>query len=543
MNAITRLAGYAGRPLLMRAENALELAERVRALDPRLLERRVSRPAAFFDRLLNRDRRPVVMEDYDDDDERVRKPIGPVCYAPRYAAAPVEQGFGWSLVESIAAIDIEGPLLDRGYEFCGAWCHGYDTLAVTFREAAAHPQVKGLFVRMSSPGGVVDGGLPALAAQIRGLREAAGGKPVWVYADIACSAAYWIAAQADRIIAPPVGMVGSIGAVIVHADYSGALEKAGIRVTAIQFGAHKTDGAEWKPLGDDVKATLQAEIDQCGRLFVADVARGRPALTAPKQIATQADVFMGAHDEAARSALALGLVDEVALEEAAFHALQAHVGVRAAPSISTVKPNTSDQDRAAAAKPEGSQQPAAKMENDMRTKEARIAAILARTGQGNGKDALTEHEQLEEIKKILAEPADDAPEEAAEEEAAPEGEGDPPADDEEEKPEGDEEEKPAAGKKAKAETVAAIMALPEARGREATASALALAGVGVADAKKVLKTAPRASRLNAPDPKLGADAGAEANGARGGAKSSDQKAADFVLDCQRIARGGKQTAK
>ncbi|MCR6657988.1 MAG: S49 family peptidase [Asticcacaulis sp.] len=135
-----------------------------------------------------------------------------------------------------------------------------------------------------------------------------------------------MAAQGDRISAPKVGLVGSIGAVIVHADYSGAYEQAGIKVEAIQFGEEKTAGAYWKPLSASARADLQAEIDQCGRDFVADVATGRPVLTPEALIATRARVYMGDHDDPERSGLSLGFVDAIETEEEAFQALLATFG-------------------------------------------------------------------------------------------------------------------------------------------------------------------------------------------------------------------------
>ncbi|MBX9707043.1 MAG: hypothetical protein K2X61_03820, partial [Caulobacteraceae bacterium] len=90
-------------------------------------------------------------------------------------------------------------------------------------------------------------------------------------------------------------------------------------------GEAKTDGAWWAALSDRARDDLQAEIDQCGRDFVADVIAGRPQLTVDEVLATQAAVYMGHHDEPARSALSLKLVDDLASEEAAFAALRDQV--------------------------------------------------------------------------------------------------------------------------------------------------------------------------------------------------------------------------
>ena len=314
---------YAGRPVLMLPRAAEDLAQRLRDVDARAFERPGRLQALFRGLRGAQNRRPVAM---DDDDGPPPAPLHErAAYAPLYIGDADDIGYCWALKDGVALMQADTALMERGEEFCGTVYHGYDTLLAGLREADADDRVKGVFIRMACPGGVVAGGLNTLAAWMREHRQSAGGKPIHVYADMACSAAYWIAAQADRIVAPRVGLVGSIGAVIVHENWSAALEKMGVSIESIQFGELKTDGAWWKALSPTAKADLQAEIDQCGRDFVADVAAGRAALTPEALLATQAGVFMANHDDAARSGLALGFVDEISGEEAAFAALAAQV--------------------------------------------------------------------------------------------------------------------------------------------------------------------------------------------------------------------------
>lgn len=325
---------YAGRPLLLTPRAAQELADRVRTVDHGSAVRE-GRFSALVRKLAGRDRRPSAMEDEDDGPDFGER----AAYTPRYIGEAEDHGFCWSLKDGVALMNFEGPLLDRGEYFCGEIYHGYDTILAALREASADERVRGIFIRESTPGGVVAGGLPALAEWMRENGQRGGGKPIHVYADMACSAGYWMAASADRIVAPRVGLVGSIGAVIVHENWSKALDEIGVEITPIQFGAKKTDGAWWEALSDSAREDLQAEIDQCGRDFVADVIAGRPQLSADEVIATEARVFMGHHDAPERSALALKLVDAHASEETAFNELRDMVA--AAPTKSSPASGTS----------------------------------------------------------------------------------------------------------------------------------------------------------------------------------------------------------
>lgn len=314
----------AGRPLLIAPRQAEEIARRIQGVDAQAFAR-PSRLSALLRKLSLGRATPMAM---DDDDAYDAVPVGErAAYAPFFIGEPEDFGFCWSLKDGVALMQADTALGARGEDYCGVFYHGYDTLLVGMREALADVRVKALFLRLDSPGGVVAGGLPALAAFMREARASAGGKPIWVYADMACSAAYWIAAQADRIIAPRVGLVGSLGAVMVLEDWSAALDKAGLKIESIEFpeGGFKTEGAWWKALTEEGRAVLLAEIAQCGRDFFADVVAGRPQLTAEALIATRAGVFLANHDDPALSGLSLGLVDAIATEEAAFGELRDQV--------------------------------------------------------------------------------------------------------------------------------------------------------------------------------------------------------------------------
>ena len=73
----------------------------------------------------------------------------------------------------------------------------------------------------------------------------------------------------------PSGQVGSIGVFALHADMSGMLEQAGIKVTLVKAGKYKAEGLPYFPLGDEATAHMQAQAEGYLADFVADVALGR----------------------------------------------------------------------------------------------------------------------------------------------------------------------------------------------------------------------------------------------------------------------------
>ena len=222
----------------------------------------------------------------------------------------------YAVVDGIAVIEITGTLVHRG-----AWIGqssgltSYEGIAAQLQAALADPGVRGIALDIDSFVGEVAGAFD-LADRIRAARAQ---KPVHAFvAEHALSAGYVLASQADRIILPRTGAVGSIGVVALHTDMSGALDQKGIAVTLIHAGAHKIDANPYQPLPEAIHDQMQRELEVVRFLFAETVAAGRgERLTQTAALATEAAVFRGA------DAVAAGLADHLADPVTAFHAFAA----------------------------------------------------------------------------------------------------------------------------------------------------------------------------------------------------------------------------
>ncbi len=197
------------------------------------------------------------------------------------------------------------------------WCAGtsYNWLRAGFDAAIEADDVKAIVFDINSGGGAVEGCFD-LVDHIYAMR---GTKPIHaILSESAYSAAYAIASAADKIIVPRTGGVGSIGVVAAHMDISKYLENLGVKVTYIQHGDRKTDGAAEKPLDAEALARFQDDIDTMGALFIDTVARNR-GLKAAKVRDMQAATFLGP------AGVSLGLADAVMAPDAAFRDLLASI--------------------------------------------------------------------------------------------------------------------------------------------------------------------------------------------------------------------------
>jgi ClpP class serine protease len=222
----------------------------------------------------------------------------------------------YAVVDGIAVIEIAGTLVHRG-----AWIGqssgmtSYEGIAAQLHSALADPGVRGIALDIDSFGGEVAGAFD-LADRIRAARAQ---KPVHAFvAEHALSAGYVLASQADRIILPRTGAVGSIGVVALHTDMSGALDQKGIAVTLIHAGVHKIDANPYQPLPEAVHDQMQRELEVVRLLFAETVAAGRgDRLTQAAALSTEAAVFRGV------DAIAAGLADELADPVTAFRSFAA----------------------------------------------------------------------------------------------------------------------------------------------------------------------------------------------------------------------------
>lgn len=341
--------------------------------------------------------------------------------ARKYAGLPTDEHWGYyserlyaKSENGIAFIPVWGMLFNK----CGWACSyftGYDYLRDAYSAALADDSIRAIVFDVDSFGGEVQGCME-LADWMYEQRSK---KPTMALANAnACSAGFAVLSSADRTSAIESSYVGSVGVVLVHVDYSGYLEKNGIKVSLLYEGAHKVDGNPYQPLPEPVRKEWQADLVRIRERFAGAVARNR-SMSTDAVLATEARSFNGP------GALGVGFIDAVESPMAAVVAFsnelsgsstqefamttQAKPGAQAT-SVEPTTPSATPAAEAApqsatpaAAAPAAAVTPAASASDER----ARIKAIQG-CDEAKGRESLAAHLAFEtsmsadEAKKLLA---------------------------------------------------------------------------------------------------------------------------------------------
>ena len=222
-------------------------------------------------------------------------PIAKFIRVQREAAA---QGSG----PRIALIEASGEIFDGGSGGNSDVIAG-DDLSKAVRDAANDKDVRAIILRVDSPGGSVTASDQILDA-VKKAQKA--GKPVIVsMGGVAASGGYYISASANRIVAEPGTITGSIGVLTGKISIDRSLALAGVGTDTIGIGHNALNNSMFQPYTDDQLAALNREADAIYADFTQKVATGRKLPLAKVQDIAKGRVWSGA------DAHGNGLVDEL----------------------------------------------------------------------------------------------------------------------------------------------------------------------------------------------------------------------------------------
>jgi protease-4 len=179
---------------------------------------------------------------------------------------------------------------------------GADTLTRALEEVAAADDIKGVILRIDSPGG------DAFASdQIwRHMHLLRAKKPIVIsMSDEAASGGYYIAMSGDPIVAYPGTFTGSIGLVAGKFNLRGLYDKIGVKKEILSRGKHAEIDTDYRSFTPSERQKLLDEMNTFYRSFVDKVAAARKRKFEEIDVLAQGRVWLGSQ------AKQNGLVDEL----------------------------------------------------------------------------------------------------------------------------------------------------------------------------------------------------------------------------------------
>jgi protease-4 len=218
--------------------------------------------------------------------------------------------------DKVLVIDVSGVITDLPSHRALGLVEEDSTLArveAELAKAADDDRVKAVVVYVRSPGGGVTAS-DDLYRQLRRFKDEERVPVVAALGGVAASGGYYLACAADRIVAHPTTVTGSIGVIMVNLNLDGLLDKLGVQDATVQAGRYKNLMSPLAPPDPAGRAIVQGIVDHLHGRFRDVVREGRGLDGARLDAVSDGRIFD------AEQALALGLVDAIGDLEAAIDA-------------------------------------------------------------------------------------------------------------------------------------------------------------------------------------------------------------------------------
>jgi len=206
------------------------------------------------------------------------------------------------VVGKIAVIPLTGTITTGGASSLSGSTITPDLVKNYLTKAESDTLVKAIVFRIESPGGEI---VPSqeILAEIERVKET---KPIVVsMGGMAASGGYYISTKANKIVALPTTMTGSIGVISQVMNIEGLLEKLGIQIETFKGGKYKDMYSGFRDMTPEEEEIVQRMIDEYYESFVDVVAEGRGLSKEEVRNLATGQIYTGTE------AKELGLVDEL----------------------------------------------------------------------------------------------------------------------------------------------------------------------------------------------------------------------------------------
>lgn len=216
--------------------------------------------------------------------------------------------------EKIAVVDVNGIITES------------DEIVRKLKKYGKDSSIRGIIVRINSPGGGV---APSqeIYSEILRLRRDKGKRVVASFASLGASGGYYIASAADKIIANPGTITGSIGVIMPFSNMEDLLGKIGMKAGVVKSGKFKDLASPTREMTPEERDILQASVNDVHSQFIEAIAKGRGMEAEKVRALADGRIYTG------RQALEAGLVDKLGGFEDAVDLLAELASMKGEPGI------------------------------------------------------------------------------------------------------------------------------------------------------------------------------------------------------------------
>ncbi|WP_088103830.1 signal peptide peptidase SppA [Halalkalibacter urbisdiaboli] len=229
--------------------------------------------------------------------------------------------YGDELTGKIALLEINGTIQDTGDNPSFFETEGYRhrLFLSQLDHVAQDASVEGIIIRVNTPGGGVVESAEIYDKIIEAKKEYE--KPIFVsMGSLAASGGYYISAPADKIVATPQTITGSLGVIMESINVAELAEKYGVKFDTIKSGPYKDMMSPTREMTEGERAILQSLIDESYEEFVRIIAEGRQMSEQEVRRLADGRIYSGLQ------AKELNLVDELGNLDDTIELMKEHVG-------------------------------------------------------------------------------------------------------------------------------------------------------------------------------------------------------------------------
>ncbi|MDQ0208125.1 signal peptide peptidase SppA [Alkalicoccobacillus murimartini] len=188
-----------------------------------------------------------------------------------FSETTIQEGTEGKLV----VLNLSGVIQDVGSQgLFGSDMYDHQAFLTQIKSAGEDPTVDGIVIRVDTPGGGVleSAEIHDRITEAQELHD----KPVYIsMGNMAASGGYYIAAPADRIVASPNTITGSIGVIMESINFTEFAENYGVTFNTIKSGPFKDIMSPYKEMSDEEREILQSMVDESYDEFVRIISDGR----------------------------------------------------------------------------------------------------------------------------------------------------------------------------------------------------------------------------------------------------------------------------